>query len=46
MPAMRSMLNRIRRLEAARVPEEQERAAVEAIWDKILETARASRTRL
>jgi len=36
MPAMRSMLNRIRRLEAAGVPEEQERAAVEAIRDWIM----------
>ena len=36
MPTMRSMLNRIRRLEAARVPEERERAAVEAIRDTSL----------
>ncbi len=33
---MRAILNRIRRLEAARVPEERERAAFEAIRDKIL----------
>ncbi len=36
MPAMRSMLNRIRRLEAARMPEERERAAVEAIREWIM----------
>ena len=33
---MRSIVNRVRRLETARVPEERERAAVEAIRDKIL----------
>ena len=46
MPAMRSMLTRIRRLEAARLPEERERAAVEAIRDTILARQRALRTRL
>jgi len=36
MPAMRAMLNRIRRLETARVPEERERAAFDAIRDTIM----------